>query len=64
MAEVSYDIELNNIKAPITKGEVVGKITLKENGVVTKTVDLTVSEDVKKANIFELYVRYLKNVLG
>lgn len=62
--KIEYDIQLNSLKAPITKGEVVGKLTLKENGIETRTIDLTVSEDVKKANIIELYIRYLKDVLG
>jgi len=43
---------------------VVGKLTLKENNNVVKTIDLTVKEDVEKANIFELYLKYLRNYLG
>lgn len=62
--EANYDIELFKIKAPVQKGDVVGKLTLKENGNTTKTIDLTVNEDIKKANIFELYWKYLKEVLG
>lgn len=62
--EANYDIEIFKIKAPIHKGDVVGKLTLKENGNTTKTIDLTVSEDIEKANIFELYWKYLKEVLG
>lgn len=62
--EITYDIEISKIKAPIKKGEVVGKLILKENGVNTKTIDLTVKEDIDKANIFELYFKYLKDYLG
>lgn len=62
--KIEYDVQVNTLKAPITKGDVVGKLTLKENGVETRTVDLTVSEDVKKANVIELFIRYLKDVLG
>lgn len=62
--EITYDIEIDKIKAPVKNGDVVGKLTLKENGVVTKTIDLTVKEDVEKANIFELYIKYLKEYLG
>ena len=60
----TYDVEVNKIKAPVSKGDVVGKLTLKENNNIIKTVDLTVSEDVKKANIFELYLRYLKQIFN
>lgn len=62
--EANYDIEIYKIQAPVRQGDVVGKLTLKENGNTTKTIDLTVSEDVEKANIFELYWKYLKEVLG
>ena len=62
--DFTYDIDINKIKAPISKGDVVGKLTLKENGNTIKTVDLTVQEDVKKANIFELYLRYLKQIFN
>lgn len=62
--EITYDIEVNNIKAPVKKGDIVGKLVLKENGLSTKTIDLTVAEDVAKANIFELYFKYLKKYLG
>lgn len=60
----TYDVEVNKIKAPVSKGDVVGKLTLKENNNIIKTVDLTVSEGVKKANIFELYLRYLKQIFN
>ena len=62
--DFTYDIDINKIKAPISKGDVVGKLTLKENGNTIKTVDLTVQEDVKKAIIFELYLRYLKQIFN
>ena len=60
--DFTYDVDINKIKAPVSKGDVVGKLTLKENGNTIKTVDLTVQEDVSKANIFELYLRYLKQI--
>ena len=62
--DFTYDIDINKIKVPISKGDVVGELTLKENGNTIKTVDLTVQEDVKKANIFELYLRYLKQMFN
>ena len=42
----------------------VGQLTLKEDGNIIKTIDLTVKEDIKKANIFELYLRYLKQIFN
>lgn len=62
--EITYDIEISNLKAPLEKGDVVGKLILKESNIATRTINLTVKEDVKKANIFELYLRYIKQYLG
>ena len=62
--EFTYDIEVDNLKAPLSKGDVVGKLTLKENNNVIRPIDLTVKEDVKKANIFELYLRYLNQIFN
>ncbi len=62
VGDFTYDVDIDKIKAPISKGDVVGKLTLKENGNIIKTVDLTVQQDVEKANIFELYLRYLKQI--
>ena len=58
-----YEIKLNNLNAPIQKGEVVGKLNIKENGKHIRTIDLTIKQDVKKANIGELYLRYIKDIL-
>jgi len=63
-ANITYELDINNIKAPIKKGDLVGKLLLIENNKVVKKVDLTVKEDVKKANIFELFLRYLKNIFN
>lgn len=58
----SYEVRLNDLKAPVKKGEVVGKLKIKENGKYVRTIDLTVKEDVEKANIGELYLRYLEDI--
>ena len=63
-SNLTYDIKVDNIKAPVKNGDVVGKLTLKEDGNVIKTIDLTVKENIEKANIFELYFKYLKKYLG
>ena len=64
IGEFTYDIKVDSIKAPISKGDVVGQLTLMENNNVIKTIDLTVNDNVEKANIFELYLRYLKQVFN
>lgn len=58
----TYDINCDKIVAPVKVGDKVGVISLKEDGVLVKEIDLTVTEDIDSANIFELYLRYLKEL--
>ena len=60
----TYEIKLDEINAPIKKGDIVGKLYVMNNDDVINEVDLTVSDDVEKCNLFELYLKYLKNILG
>ena len=49
MGDITYETKLDKIKAPVKKGDKVGTLKVKE--------------DVKEANILELYGRYLKNMI-
>ena len=60
---VTYKVELNNIKAPIAAGDTVGKINVIENNKTIMTVDVTVKENVDKVNIFISYLRNLKDIV-
>ena len=60
----SYNIKINNIKTNIKKGDKVGIITIKNNNKVISKMNLTVKSDVKKANIFELYFKYLSDIVS
>ena len=51
--DVSFEYNFNKLKAPISKGEVVGEIIVCVNGVENGRVNLIVNENVKKANFFE-----------
>ena len=59
----TYDTKLNEIKAPVKKGDVIGKLVIKNKNKQIKTIKLTVDENVKKANLLELYGRYLKELI-
>lgn len=61
--EVTYEVKLNKIISPIKVGDIVGKIKIIENNKVINTIDLTVKENVEKANIFKIYYRNIKNIL-
>ena len=54
-AMINYDteIKLNDIKLPIKKGAIVGKIFIKDNGNIIKEVELIALEDIAKINYFK-----------
>lgn len=60
---ITYDVEVDKISAPVTRGTTVGKLHIKEDENVIRTIDITVKEDIEKANVFDLYFRYLKEIL-
>ena len=60
----TYKIKVNDLKVPIKKGDVIGKLTVYNDNEILDPIDLTVNEDIKKANILELYLKYLKDILS
>lgn len=58
-----YKFKINNLRASLKTGDVVGKISVIENGKVLYDVDATVKENVKKANIFIVYLRNLIDII-
>ena len=64
VGEVSYELNLNKLKAPINKGEKVGTLIIKEDGKKVSIADVTVEENIEKANHFVLYLRYIKEILS
>ncbi len=59
----TYEVKMEALKAPLKKGDKVGQLYIKENGKIIRTINLTVNKDIPKANIFELYLQYLKDVV-
>ena len=59
----TYNIKVNPIKAPVKIGQKIGYLEVISDGVVLKKIDITVKEDVKKANLWDLYKRNLNRVL-
>lgn len=64
MGEVTYELDLKKIKAPVNKGDIVGNLTIKEDGKVVNNVDVTVDKRVEKAGLFTIYFRYLRDIAG
>lgn len=64
VGNITYDLNVKKLKAPVYRGQKVGTLTIKEDGKELTTVDVTVDKSIKKAGIFEIYYRYLKDILS
>ena len=55
-----FKLNVNKVVAPVKKGQVIGNVTImdSENNIINK-VDITVKNDVEKANIWDLFKRRL-----
>lgn len=61
---VTYDLELNKIKAPVKKGDIVGTIKVYEEGNIINEIPATVKYDIDKASILTIYYRNFKNLMS
>ena len=61
---ITYEVNIDKKDLPIDKGTVVGNIDIKENGKVLFSKNIVVSKKVKKANIIELYVRNISELIN
>ena len=62
--KITYDIKIVKKKLPIKKGDIVGRLIAKENGKKIFETDVVTSKKIKKANIIELYLRYIGELVG
>ena len=61
VSKYNFKIDIEKIVAPVKKGNVIGKVQiLNEGNKIINEVDITVKEDVKKANIWDLFLRNLR----
>ena len=65
-AGINYDtsVKINDIKLPLKKGDVVGKLEVLDNGNVIKSEDLIIDEDVSKINYFKHLYNSFKNIIS
>ena len=59
----TYNLEMYDIKLSLKKGDVVGKLSVYVDDNLYRDIDVTVSEDIDKADILTLYGRYLKKMI-
>ncbi len=64
IGKITYDLHLDEVKAPVKVGEKVGILDILENGNKIGQIEITVKEEVKKANFLDLYLRYLGDMTG
>jgi len=64
VGEITYDVKLDKVKAPIKKGDVVGKLIVMEDGKEIKESNLTVNKDVEEASFIELYLRNITDMIN
>jgi len=61
---ITYDIETEEIVAPIKIGDIVGKINVYEDGRYSYNVELTVTNEVKRANILKIFIRNIRDIFS
>ena len=61
--KLSYKLNITKNKLPIKIGDTVGYIDILENGKKIYKIDVTINKDLKKANILELLLRNIKEVI-
>ena len=58
---MTYKLNVTKEEIPIKKGDIVGKLKIYEGNKKIYDVDVTVSENVEKANILELFLRNIED---
>ena len=58
----TYNLEMYDMKLPLKKGDIVGKLSVYADDNLYRDIDVTVSDDIEKADILTLYGRYLKKI--
>lgn len=62
---VTYNLHVNKIKAPVKHGDIVGKIDIVDGDTIINSVDVTIAEDISKSNFGQLlYRNYIDIIKG
>lgn len=60
--EYKSEVKLNNLHLPIKKGEIIGRLIIKDNNDIIKEVTLKSNQDMKKRGFFDLWGNILKSM--
>lgn len=61
--ELSYNLKITKKDIPIKKGDVIGYLSVHENNKEIYKINVTVDEDIERANILELLLRNIKDIM-
>lgn len=62
VSKYEFKLKLDRIKAPVNKGDIIGKVEIYDDKKkLLNTADITVNENVLKANLWDLFKRNLRN---
>lgn len=64
LGEISYSLNMDELRLPIKKGDKVGTLEVKEDGKILEKIEVSVSEDLEKIDFFGLFMRYLQDILS
>ena len=62
--EITYDIDLYDISYPVKKGDVLGKVILKNKGIFVSEVNLISDKSINKASIFKMYLGVISDMMS
>ena len=62
--DIKYELITNNITAPVKVGDTVGKISVYDSGKFMYDVELTVIENIEKANIIKIFLRNIRDIFS
>ncbi len=59
-----YDLDINNISYPISKGDEVGILYIKVDNQIKSKVPVVATSDIDKINMFELYFKIFRDIIS
>ena len=64
LGNITYNLNINEVKAPIKEGMVIGDVSINEDDKFITKVNVTIKGNIDKANFMTLYLRNMKDILS
>ena len=62
--DITYDLDVKTLEAPLKKGDIVGKLRINKNGSYLNNIDLIINNDIEKINFIEQYLLNLRRLFS